>query len=81
MNQISPAIATQDTTPPPWAMAMRRVTNWLSRDCLGGPRPWKFAWVYLALHGRYGLVWIIKDLAFPDPSWQTHVTIAGGLNA
>ena len=25
------------------------------------------AWVYLAMHGSYGLVWIIKDLAFPIP--------------
>ncbi len=28
------------------------------------------AWIYLAMHGSYGLVWIIKDLAFPDPAWQ-----------
>jgi hypothetical protein len=33
------------------------------------------AWVYLAMHGSYGLVWIIKDLAFPDPTWQHRVTI------
>jgi protein-S-isoprenylcysteine O-methyltransferase Ste14 len=39
------------------------------------------AWVYLALHGSYGVVWLIKDLAFPDPRWQTKVTIAGGLMA
>ena len=28
------------------------------------------AWIYLAMHGSYGLVWIIKDLAFPDATWQ-----------
>ena len=29
------------------------------------------AWIYLAMHGRrYGLVWIIQDLAFPDATWQ-----------
>lgn len=39
------------------------------------------AWLFLALHGTYGLVWLFKDLAFPDPSWQTRVTILGGLNA
>ncbi len=39
------------------------------------------AWIYLAMHGSYGLVWIIKDLAFPDPSWQKKITIAGGLVA
>jgi hypothetical protein len=32
------------------------------------------AWIYLAMHGTSGLVWIIKDLAFPDPSWQIRVT-------
>ena len=28
------------------------------------------AWIYLAMHGSYGLVWIIKELAFPDATWQ-----------
>ncbi|MHC5539621.1 methyltransferase family protein [Singulisphaera rosea] len=37
------------------------------------------AWIYLAMHGSYGLVWMIKDLAFPDPSWQRRATIGGGL--
>lgn len=91
------------------AQRMRRLNEHLSRDFLGGPRPWKLAWVvnaqkagtflflgalmwlygnnttaawvYLALHGGYGLVWIIKDLAFPDPNWQVRVTIGGGINA
>lgn len=39
------------------------------------------AWVYLALHGGYGLVWLIKDLAFPDPGWQKRITLLGGINA
>ncbi|MBC7917990.1 MAG: DUF1295 domain-containing protein [Rhodoferax sp.] len=39
------------------------------------------AWVYLALHGTYGLVWLIKDVAFPDASWQARVTLLGGINA
>ena len=38
------------------------------------------AWIYLAMHGSYGLVWIVKDLAFPDPSWQHRITIGGGIN-
>jgi len=94
---------------PAWAQAMRRCNDHLSQDFLGGPRPWKLAWVvnfqkagtffllgfliwhyqntstaawiYLAMHGSYGLVWILKDLAFPDPGWQVKVTIGGGLNA
>ena len=85
------------------------LVGYLSRDFLGGPRPWKLswvvnfqkagtfaflgglmwfysnsstaAWIYLALHGSYGVAWIIKDLAFPDPAWQARVTIGGGINA
>ena len=39
------------------------------------------AWIYLALQGSYGLVWFIKDMAFPDPNWQRRITIGGGVNA
>jgi protein-S-isoprenylcysteine O-methyltransferase Ste14 len=88
---------------------MRRFTDYLSKDFLGGPRPWKFswvinfqkagsflffglliwyyqntsaaAWVYLAMHGSYGLVWILKDTAFPDPNWQVRITLGAGFNA
>lgn len=37
------------------------------------------AWVYLALHGAYGLCWLMKDAAFPDATWQRRVTIGGAL--
>jgi hypothetical protein len=88
---------------------MRRFTDYLVCDFLGGPRPWKFAWVinfqkagtfvfllaliyyyrntstavwiYTAMQGSYGLVWILKDTAFPDPNWQRRITIGGGVNA
>lgn len=39
------------------------------------------AWIYLAMHGSYGLVWFIKDMAFPDSNWQKRITIGGGINA
>ena len=39
------------------------------------------AWIYLALHGTYGLIWYLKDKAFPDSSWQKRVTIGAGINA
>lgn len=94
--------------PPAPALAARlqALSQWVSQDIGGGPRPWKFswvvnfqkagtfpflallmvvygntttaAWIYLALHGGYGLVWLLKDLAFPDPAWQVRVTIGGG---
>jgi len=37
------------------------------------------AWLYLALHGSYGFVWLLKDMCFPDPKWQKKVTISGGI--
>jgi protein-S-isoprenylcysteine O-methyltransferase Ste14 len=38
-------------------------------------------WIYTAMHGSYGLVWILKDVAFPDANWQRRITIGGGINA
>ncbi len=32
-------------------------------------------WLYLALHGSYGLIWLMKDYTFPDASFQRKVTI------
>lgn len=94
---------------PRWALAIHRLTAWLTEDFLGGPRLWTLAtvidfqkggtifflalliwwygntsaaaWVYLGLHGGYGLVWLAKDLSFPDTRWQRRITIAGGINA
>lgn len=35
------------------------------------------AWVYLALHGSYGIAWVLKDMTFPDRNWQVRVTLGG----
>lgn len=35
------------------------------------------AWVYAALHGSYGLCWLLKDRVFPDPAWERKVTFGG----
>jgi protein-S-isoprenylcysteine O-methyltransferase Ste14 len=37
------------------------------------------AWVYLALHGTYGLLWVLKSHIFPDRNWEKKVTIWFGL--
>jgi len=37
------------------------------------------AWIYLALHGSYGLCWLLKHAAFRDPKWETKVTPAGAV--
>ena len=28
------------------------------------------AWVYLALHGSYGFMWVLKSKIFPDKTWE-----------
>lgn len=38
------------------------------------------AWIYVALHGSYGLAWILKDSVFPDRNWQRRMPILGGVN-
>jgi protein-S-isoprenylcysteine O-methyltransferase Ste14 len=35
------------------------------------------AWTYAALHGSYGLAWLLKDRLFPDPNWERRVTFGG----
>jgi protein-S-isoprenylcysteine O-methyltransferase Ste14 len=39
------------------------------------------AWTYAALHGSYGLLWLLKDAVFPDPSWEKKVTVGSALNS
>ncbi|MEM7708988.1 MAG: DUF1295 domain-containing protein [Pseudomonadota bacterium] len=106
---MATAESTTGYAAPRWAQVVSRLTDHLVCDFLGGPRPWKFAWVinfqkagtfifllslmvwygnystdvwiYTAMHGSYGLVWILKDVAFPDPGWQRRITIGGGIMA
>lgn len=37
------------------------------------------AWIYAALHGSYGLCWLLKDRLFPDPNWEKRITLGGAL--
>lgn len=37
------------------------------------------AWIYLALHGTYGLLWVWKSRVFPDRSWEQDCSLAYGL--
>lgn len=37
------------------------------------------AWGYLALHGSYGLMWLLKDQLFPDKKWEEKCTIGYGV--
>ena len=37
------------------------------------------AWVYLALHGSYGTMWVLKSMIFPDKTWEAKCSIWYGL--
>jgi protein-S-isoprenylcysteine O-methyltransferase Ste14 len=39
------------------------------------------AWTYFGLHGSYGLIWLLKELVFPDPAWQKRITLGGAVSA
>ncbi len=36
-------------------------------------------WVYLALHGTYGILWLIKDRLYPDQQWEEEIPIPVGI--
>lgn len=36
------------------------------------------AWLYLALHGTYGVLWVLKSLLFPDRAWEQPCSVAYG---
>lgn len=36
-------------------------------------------WVYLSLHGTYGLLWLLKDRLYPDKQWEQEISIAQGM--
>lgn len=33
------------------------------------------AWVYLGLHGAYGILWVLKSWTYPDPSWEKQLPL------
>jgi steroid 5-alpha reductase family enzyme len=37
------------------------------------------AWIYLALHGTYGILWVIKSRIFPDRKWEQPVSRLRGV--
>lgn len=36
-------------------------------------------WVYLALHGTYGLMWLLKDRIYPDKQWEQEIPFGAGI--
>ncbi len=39
------------------------------------------AWIYLALHGSYGILWNLKSLFFADKAWEQRASLFFGLVA
>lgn len=37
------------------------------------------AYLYLALHGSYGILWLMKDAIFPDKQWEQQVHLTYGV--
>ena len=37
------------------------------------------AWIYLAMHGSYGMMWVLKSMIFPDQTWEAKCSIWYGL--
>ncbi|OGN86270.1 MAG: hypothetical protein A2X27_05145 [Chloroflexi bacterium GWD2_49_16] len=37
------------------------------------------AWIYLALHGTYGIHWVLKSLIYPDLAWEQETSIWFGI--
>jgi protein-S-isoprenylcysteine O-methyltransferase Ste14 len=37
------------------------------------------AWVYLALHGTYGILWLLKDRIYPDKKWEEEISLGLGI--
>ena len=37
------------------------------------------AWLYLATHGLYGVLWVTKSMTFPDRSWEAKCPLWYGL--
>ena len=37
------------------------------------------AWIYMSLHGSYGILWALKSRFFPDKNWEVHTTLAYGI--
>lgn len=36
-------------------------------------------WIYLALHGIYGILWVMKSQVFPDSAWEQSTSLSYGL--
>lgn len=38
-------------------------------------------WIYLALHGTYGFLWLLKDRIYPDKQWEQEISIGTAIFA
>ena len=38
-------------------------------------------WIYFAMHGSYGILWLIKSFIFPDKTFEEKVSITCAIKA
>jgi steroid 5-alpha reductase family enzyme len=36
-------------------------------------------WIYLVLHGGYGVLWLLKDRIYPDKRWEEDISLGLGI--
>lgn len=41
--------------------------------------PSVYNWIYTGLHGGYGVIWVIKSMAFPDKRFQIRVPLVSAI--
>lgn len=37
-------------------------------------------WVYAAIHGSYGILWLLKHFVHPDPSFEVYVSLTAAIS-
>jgi len=76
-----------DFPPGPRLIQMRKYINGMKGTtvlfilyCMRHYDNWEYPpFIYLALHGTYGMLWVLKDRILPDPKWNAKVTIPSSL--
>ena len=37
------------------------------------------AYAYMAIHGSYGIIWLLKDQVIPDPRWEYRISLGSAV--
>ena len=64
-----------------WSTDVVRQCKSFCRPCCSHLTHHHTQMIYTAMHGSYGLLWYLKHLAFPDPSWSQGISLQGAVLA